>query len=91
LLAAIIIISVSYGALNKIADSILALEITNEYSSGLYAISFILSSVLGIIAIQVLQALYSKNPNWLFGSSAILIAMVLIVAIQHRIVQTKTV
>ena len=91
LFAAIILISVSYGALKTIADSLLALEMTNEYSSGLYAISFILSSVLGIIAIQVLQALYSKNPNWLFGSSAILIAMVLIVAIQHRIVQTKTV
>ena len=91
LFAAIIIISVSYGALKTIADSLLALEMTNEYSSGLYAISFILSSVLGIIAIQVLQVLYSKNPNWLFGSSAILIAMVLIVAIQHRIVQTKTV
>ncbi len=88
LFAAIILISVSYGALKTIADSLLALEMTNEYSSGLYAISFILSSVLGIIAIQVLQALYSKNPNWLFGSSAILIAMVLIVAIQHRIVQT---
>lgn len=91
LFAAIILISVSYGALKTIADSLLALEMTNEYSSGLYAISFILSSVLGIIAIQVLQALYSKNPNWLFGSSAILIAMVLIVAIQHRIVQTNTV
>ena len=91
LFAAIILISVRYGALKTIADSLLALEMTNEYSSGLYAISFILSSVLGIIAIQVLQALYSKNPNWLFGSSAILIAMVLIVAIQHRIVQTKTV
>ncbi|MBQ3696401.1 MAG: MFS transporter [Spirochaetales bacterium] len=91
LFAAIILISVSYGALKTIADSLLALEMTNEYSSGLYAISFILSSVLGIIAIQILQALYSKNPNWLFGSSAILIAMVLIVAIQHRIVQTKTV
>lgn len=91
LFAAIILISVSYGALKTIADSLLALEMTNEYSSGLYSISFILSSVLGIIAIQVLQALYSKNPNWLFGSSAILIAMVLIVAIQHRIVQTKTV
>ena len=91
LFAAIILISVSYGALKTIADSLLALEMTNEYSSGLYAISFILSSVLGIIAIQVLQALYSKNPNWLFGSSAILIAIVLIVAIQHRIVQTKTV
>ncbi|MBQ3829676.1 MAG: MFS transporter [Spirochaetales bacterium] len=91
LFAAIILISVSYGALKTIADSLLALEMTNEYSSGLYAISFILSSVLGIIAIQVLQVLYSKNPNWLFGSSAILIAMVLIVAIQHRIVQTKTV
>lgn len=91
LFAAIILISVSYGALKTIADSLLALEMTNEYSSGLYAISFILSSVLGIIAIQVLQALYSQNPNWLFGSNAILIAMVLIVAIQHRIVQTKTV
>lgn len=81
---AIALISLSYGSLKTIADSLLALEMTNEYSTELYAISFILSSVLGIVAIQILQVLYVKNPDWLFGSSAILIGLVLIVAILNR-------
>ncbi len=78
LFAAIVLISVSYGSLKTIADSLLALEMNNEYSSGLYSFSFVLSSVLGIFAIQGLQLLYDISPNWLFGSSAILIALVLL-------------
>ncbi len=81
LFAAIVLISLSYGALKTIADSLLALEMNNEYSSGLYSFSFVLSSVLGIFAIQGLQALYDISPNWLFGSSAILIALVLLDAV----------
>ena len=77
LFIAIALISLSYGALKTIADSLLALEMTSEHSSGLYSISFILSSVLGIIAIQVLQGLYTLSPDWLFGSSAIIIILVL--------------
>lgn len=77
LFCAIVLISVSYGALKTVADSLLALEMTNEHSSGLYSISFILSSVLCIAAIQIVQALYDSNPDWLFGSSAVIIALVL--------------
>ena len=84
LFIAIALISLSYGALKTIADSLLALEMTSEHSSGLYSISFILSSVLGIIAIQVLQGLYTLSPDWLFGSSAIIIILVLADAILLR-------
>ncbi len=82
--AAIVLISLSYGALKTIADSLLALEMNSEHSSGLYSISFILSSVLGIIAIQILQSLYTLSPEWLFGSSAIIVALVLADAIFLR-------
>ncbi len=81
LFVAVVLISVSYGSLKTIADSILALEMNGEYSSALYSFSFIVSSVLGILAIQILQALYSVNPNWLFGSSAVLVALVLLDAL----------
>ena len=57
---------------------------TNEHSSGLYSISFILSSVLCIAAIQIVQALYNSSPNWLFGFSAVVIALVLADAIFIR-------
>ena len=77
LFCAIVLISVSYGALKTVADSLLALEMTSEHSSGLYSISFILSSVLCIAAIQIVQALYNSSPNWLFGSSAVIVALVL--------------
>ena len=84
LFAAIVLISLSYGALKTIADSLLALEMTSEHSSGLYSISFILSSVLGIVAIQILQSLYTLSPEWLFGSSAIIVALVLADAVFLR-------
>lgn len=78
LFAAIALLSLSYGVLKTIADSLLALQMTSEHSTTLYSFSFILASVLGIVCIQILQNLYDRNPNWLFGSSAILIALVLL-------------
>ena len=81
LFTSIVLISLSYGVLKTIADSLLALQMTSEHSSTLYSFSFILSSVLGILAIQILQNLYTQNPNWLFGSSLIIVALVLLDAL----------
>ena len=81
LFTAIVLISLSYGVLKTIADSILALQMTSEHSSTLYSFSFILSSVLGIVAIQILQLLYTQSPNWLFGSNAVIVALVLLDAL----------
>ena len=81
LFVAISLVSLGYGVLKTVADSLLALQMTSEHSTTLYAFSFILASVLGIVCIQILQLLYDKNPNWLFGSSAILIALVLLDAL----------
>ena len=81
LFIAIVLISLSYGVLKTIADSLLALQMTSEHSTTLYSFSFILASVLGIVAIQILQVLYTRSPNWLFGSSSILIALVLLDAV----------
>ena len=81
LFTATVLISLSYGVLKTIADSLLALQMTSEHSSTLYSFSFILSSVLGILAIQILQNLYTQNPNWLFGSSLIIVALVLLDAL----------
>ena len=81
LFIAIVLISLSYGVLKTIADSLLALQMTSEHSTTLYSFSFILASVLGIVCIQILQVLYDRNPNWLFGSSTILIALVLLDAL----------
>ena len=89
LFTAVALISLSYGALKTIADSLLALQMTNEFSTGLYAISFILASVLGLIAIQVIEALYTKSPDWLFGFSSIIIALVLITALMHKATASK--
>ena len=81
LFTATVLISLSYGVLKTIADSLLALQMTSEHSSTLYSFSFILSSVLGILAIQILQNLYTQSPNWLFGSSLIIVALVLLDAL----------
>ena len=90
LFASIGLISLSYGVLKTIADSLLALQMTSEHSTTLYSFSFILSSVLGIGAIQILKLIYDRNPNWLFGSSAILIALVLLDALIFFISASKS-
>ena len=89
LFVAIVLISLSYGVLKTIADSLLALQMTSEHSTTLYSFSFILASVLGIVAIQILQVLYTSSPNWLFGSSTILIALVLLDALVFSATQKK--
>lgn len=81
LFVSITIIALSYGVLKTIADGVIAMEMDSRYSSGIYACSFILSSVLSILAIQAVQALYQISPNWLFGSSAVLVALVLVDAL----------
>ena len=90
LFVAISLVSLSYGVLKTIADSLLALQMTSEHSTTLYAFSFILASVLGIVCIQILQKLYDNNPNWLFGSSAILIVLVLLDALIFSVAGKRT-
>jgi MFS family permease len=78
LFVSIIVISLSYGVLKTVADSLLAIETEGQYRSGVYSCSFFVSSILSILAISVVQALYAISPDWLFGSSAVLVALVLV-------------
>lgn len=89
LFGALVIIAVSYGMLKTIADSLLAIETEGNARSGVYAFSFILSSILSLLAIQAVQKLYAVSPNWLFGSSAILMVMVIIVCLILKLGEKK--
>lgn len=76
LFLAILVIALSYGVLKTVADSLLAIETEGEFRTGVYACSFFFSSILSVLAIQVVQALYQVSPNWLFGASAVLMMVV---------------
>lgn len=84
LFAAIVLLALSYGILKSVADALLAMETSGEYSSGIYSLSFVLAAVLSIIALQAVQFLYEISPNWLFGLSLILVVIILATCLIHK-------
>lgn len=84
LFSAIILLALSYGILKSVADALLAMETSGEYSSGIYSLSFVLAAVLSVVALQAVQFLYEISPNWLFGLSLILVVIILATCLLHQ-------
>lgn len=83
LFCAVILLAISYGVLKSAADAILAMETNGEYGAGIYSFSFVLSAVFSILALQLMDSLYMKSPNWLFGLSAILVVFIILICIPN--------
>ena len=83
LIAAVILLALGYGVLKSGADALLAMENEGEFGAGVYALAFVLSSVFSILAIQLVNILYEKSPNWLFGLSAAIVAIIIGIAIPY--------
>lgn len=83
LIFAVVLLALSYGVLKSVADALLAMETDGELGAGIYSLSFVLSSVLSILALQLVNILYEKSPNWLFGLSAILVGFIITISIQY--------
>ena len=78
LFASLALIALSYGVLKSAADALLAIEAAGGRGSGIYAVSFILSSGVSLVSIKILQRLYVFSPNWIFGLSFVLLVIVLL-------------
>ncbi len=83
LIAAVVLLALGYGVLKSSADALLAMETDGEFGAGIYSLSFVLSAVFSILALQLVDVLYIRSPNWLFGLSAILVLMIIVIAIPH--------
>ncbi len=83
LFLSVLITGLSYGNLKSLSDALLALECTEEHGSEIYSLSFILSAVFSVVAIQIVNNLYKYSPSWLFGFSALIIAVVLILSLGY--------
>ena len=83
LFGAVVLLAVSYGVLKSSADAILAMETDGEFGAGIYSFSFVLSSVFSILALQLVDVLYEKSPNWLFGLSAIFVVAIILICIPN--------
>ncbi len=77
-LCATFVIAVAYGMLKTTADALIALHTTGESRTGIYALSYLASSVLGVIVIKTCSLLYTRYPGWLFILSGILVLLILI-------------
>ena len=83
LIAAVILLALGYGVLKSAADALLAMETEGEFGAGIYSLSFVLCAVMSILALQLVDVLYIRSPNWLFGLSAILVALIIIICIPY--------
>ena len=83
LIGAVVLVALGYGVLKSAADALLAMETEGEFGAGVYALSFVLCSILSILALQLIDVLYTISPNWLFGLSAIIVAMIIFICIPH--------
>lgn len=83
LMVAVILLAISYGVLKSTADAILAIETNGEFGAGIYSFSFVVSSVFSILALQLIDVLYIKSPNWLFGLSAIFVAIINLICLPN--------
>ena len=83
LMIAVILLAISYGVLKSTADAILAIETNGEFGAGIYSFSFVVSSVFSILALQLIDVLYIKSPNWLFGLSAIFVAIINLICLPN--------
>lgn len=83
-LVAVLCISLSYGVLKTLADAVLAVETHGQQRAGVYAASYLLSSILGILSIKLTSLLYAHNPGWLLFVCALLLSGVLILSLQKQ-------
>lgn len=89
LFCAVILLAISYGVLKSAADAILAVETAGEFGAGIYSFSFVLSAIFSILALQLMDVLYEKSPNWLFGLSAILVVIIILICIPNLSISNK--
>ncbi|MBR4427111.1 MAG: MFS transporter [Spirochaetales bacterium] len=83
LISAVVLLALGYGVLKSSADALLAMEIDGNFGAGIYSLSFVLSAVFSILALQLVDVLYVKSPNWLFGLSAIFVMMIILISIPY--------
>ena len=81
-LVAVICISFAYGVLKTLADVVLAVETHGEHRTAVFASSFLLSSILGIVFIKLTTLLYAQSPKWLLVVCSLLLGGVLILSMQ---------
>lgn len=89
LFGSVILLAISYGVLKSAADAILAVETAGEFGAGIYSFSFVLSAIFSILALQLMDVLYEKSPNWLFGLSAILVVIIILICIPNLSISNK--
>ena len=84
---AVVFISLSYGILKTLADALLAVETHGEHRSGIYAASYLGSSLLGIVFIKITSMLYAHNPGWLLIMCGMLLGGVLLLSFKRKVVR----
>lgn len=89
LFCAVTLLAVSYGVLKSSSDAILAMETGGEFGAGIYSFSFVLSAVFSILALQLMEVLYAKSPNWLFGLSAIFVVAIILICLPNLSISNK--
>jgi len=84
IMAGTFITALGYGVLKTAGDSILAITPAGDSRTTIYALAFMLSSILTIIVLKILTVLYTKFAGWLLLISGILVLAIACLAIILR-------
>lgn len=79
--AAVLVMSVGYGMLKTGVDGGLAVYSESEARSGVYSLTNLLSSALGIVATAACTALYTRFAGWVYLICALMVAAILLCAL----------
>lgn len=77
-IAAVVLTSVGFGILKSVIDAALAITTEGKARAGIYSISNLLSSVLGMLAAGIIGILYPGNPASVYIMSAIMLFVVIV-------------
>jgi MFS family permease len=77
-IASVVLTSVGFGILKSVIDAALAITTEGKARAGIYSISNLLSSVLGMIAAGIIGILYPGNPASVYIMSAIMLFVVIV-------------
>lgn len=89
-IAAVIMTSVGFGILKSVMDAALAITTEGRARAGIYSISNLLSSVLGMLAAGMAGVLYPVNPGSVYIMSAIMLLIVVLCFVVILLREIKT-
>lgn len=83
-IASVLILAVGYGMLKSGVDGAMAVYSESEFRSGIYSLSNLLASGLGMLVTAICSVMYALFAGWLYILCAVMVVLLLICVLSVR-------